>query len=178
MRNAKSFISRRMIVAVLATALMTSGSASAVVLSVDPGVVGGPSSEPLIDDQPLPAADRVVDVVFADNKYVEVTAFGYADYSGPPINLATFWLTDESGQEIAGTRTTSNVFSGSLRVFSSPVTAHDVHFEFDLFDPTDAVFDLIVNGTVGASNVPAPATIALLVLGLLGIGYRRRGRVY
>ena len=139
-------------------------------LTVDPGTVGAVAQTPLVS-RTIPANDRVVEIVFADMKHVEVLSFGYQNVALGTSFRVDFWLTDERGQEIPGTRNNAGGGPGFLRSFGNdPVIAHDVHYEFtgtEVFD-----IELVAIGLVGeweVEKMPEPATLLLFGLGLLGL---------
>lgn len=177
------------------------------VVIVDPGPIGsGPVIGPLaFEVTPDNVSDECLQsntgcgfhVQFEHPKHVELLleppAFNVIIFSfNTQEDISTnFYLTDEFHQEIPGTRRDDNVvILGNL--FENPVILtgfenlifHDFHFEFEFnpFTPGFFVqgednvaitFDL---GRVGLW-VPVPPALALILVGLAGLGLAQRRRL-
>ena len=171
---------------VVAAALLLVGTvvrAEATVM-VDPGPVGAQSNVPLVSDAMFPGGQRTsFHYVFEDMKQVEATRWGWLnsiDFDpGTSWTVAwLFYLTDMSGNEISGTRSTGDEVEplGFLRNSIDPIIAHGFFVElFPRFEsnPTqNLIVNIFVDGIVGAGApgmLPEPAAITLFGFGLAGL---------
>ena len=159
------------------------GRAEAVVM-INPGALGGQSNSPLVSEELfLGGQTTSFHYVFEDMKHVEATSWGWAlpvdfDPAGPLSISFVYYLTDMFGNEINGTRIEIDVggpFTGSTFVSIAPIIAHD--FFIEITPNQNILANIFVNGLVGEwvpDELPEPATIALLGLGLAGLGVAAR----
>ena len=180
--------------AALAALGIGSTTAQALVINVDPGVVGGPSNSPLVAGQLVSTSDPVLTYFFEGMKHVEVVEWGFSivnidlvcGASCDPTTITipvTLFLTDEIGG-IAGTPVVTDVdfdIGGGITISEPiPVVAHDIHFEFgdpSIGSPVDFRINVIADGLVGEwAAIPEPSTLTLFGAGLLGLVLLARRR--
>jgi len=166
----------------------------ALEFTIDPGDVGDAITNPFdrfFIETPLPVP---LDLIFVANKYVKYNSWGFKltvlqeDVVPAPWTLGyLYYLTDESGSEIAGTRNELPGFTGDLDLHKDSIlsntdfsldsiTAHGFHIEVNgsLASNYRSRLQITGDGVVGEWKIPEPGTIGLLCIGVAGIGSIRK----
>lgn len=113
--------------------------------------------------------DTLINVFFFPNLF---STFGSAAFSGLHFNDASNTINDIIGVDIASS--SGNSFDSSLITFD----ANNIFLNFaDVAHFPDSGLTLFVDFASTSTPVPVPASMALLSLGLLGLGYTRRSKI-
>jgi hypothetical protein len=158
-------------------ALFASG-ARAVTIEIDPGAVGNLVNSPLNFVVPPPGA-VVVDLVFSDQKTLTwgpgPLFFALTASPGGALVPLNGYLSDGGG-EIAGTAFDGLIDGGIIELsLAAEVVWTGMHFESAFQGAQDEVlYSLIWTSKPSVGVIPEPGTAALLGLGIVVLGVRRR----